>query len=94
MQRGSRLGFHQTSWDAENMRQYYEDWQGDLGWKNEFDFAEWVYQDAVNDVLVELRFMLERGVDPGFAIKALDAKPDDMWYPRRTELVDAGVLRE
>jgi len=59
-----------------------------------FDFAEWAYSDAVNDVVVELRFMLERGVDPGFAIRTLDAIPDGMWFPSRTEMEAAGVLRE
>lgn len=93
MQRGSRLGFHQTSWEAENMAVFYGDWRQDFGWNDEFDFAAWVYQDAVNDVLVELRYVLERGVDPEFAIKALNAKPDDMWYPRRAELEEAGVIR-
>jgi len=82
MRPGSRLGFHQTTWEAENMRQFYEDWQVDFGWNDEFDFAAWVYSDAVNDVLVELRYMLERGVDPGFAIRTLDATPDKMWFPK------------
>jgi hypothetical protein len=65
-----------------------------FGWDDEFDFAEWAYSDAVNDVVVELRFMLERGVDPGFAIRTLDAIPDGMWFPSRTEMEAAGVLRE
>ncbi len=93
MQRGSRLGFHQTSWDADNMAVYYEDQRRDHGWKSEFDFAAWVYLDATKDVLTELRYMLERGVDAEFAIKALDAEPDDMWHPRRAELEEAGVIR-
>ena len=76
------------------MRQYYFLRQDEFGWNDEFDFSEWVYGDAVNDVLVAMRFMLERGVDPGFAIKTLDANPDDKWYPRRTELEEASVLRE
>ena len=66
----------------------------DFGWDDEFDFAEWAYSDAVNDVVVELRFMLERGVDPGFAIRTLDAIPDGMWFSSRTEMEAAGVLRE
>jgi hypothetical protein len=38
--------------------------------------------------------MLERGVDPGFAIRTLDATPDGMWFPSRSEMEAAGVLRE
>ena len=94
IQRGSRLGFHQSRWDAQNMREFYGGLRASRGWKDEFDFSAWVYLDAVNDVLVAMRFMLERGVDPGFAIRTLDANPDDMWYPWRTELEEAGVLRE
>ena len=89
---GSRLGFHQTRWEAHSMRDFYPALRAENGWKDEFDFAAFVYLDAVNDVLLAMRYMLERGVDPGFAIRSLDANPDDMWYPRRTELEDAGVL--
>jgi len=63
----------------------------DFGWDDEFDFAEWAYSDAVNDVVVELRFMLERGVDPGFAIRTLDAIPDGMWSQPNRDGSGGGV---
>ena len=65
----------------------------DFGWDDEFDFAEWAYSDAVNDVVVELRFMLERGVDPGFAIRTLDAIPDGMWFPSRNRDGSGGGIK-
>ena len=93
MQPGSQLGFHQTSWGPENMREVYEALREKEGWQDEFDFAAWAYLDAVNDVIVELNYMLTRGVESSFAIRSLRATPDDMWYPRRAELTVAGVLR-
>ena len=94
LQRRARLGFHQTAWEADNMRQFYETSLTDFGWGDEFDFAAWVYSDAVNDVLVELQFLLERGVDPAFAIKTIEAPPDEMWFPTHAELEQAGIIRQ
>jgi hypothetical protein len=38
--------------------------------------------------------MLDRGVDPEFAIETLKTPPHDIWFPTRLRLIAAGVLRE
>ena len=43
-------------------------------------------------ILRDLKYLIERGVDGNFAIKTLTADSDDMWYPRRKELEAAGVV--
>lgn len=92
VERGSWIGFHRGYWEAEEMARYYEDYSLEEGWESPFDFASWVYEDAQNDVLKDMEYMLERGVAPRFIIETLRAGADDMWYPRRAELLEAGVI--
>lgn len=92
MQRGSKLGFHQTSWEASNIEAYYNETKEDEGWESVFDFASWIVDDTQKEVLIDFEYYLERNVSGKFAIKTLQATSDDMWYPRRKELEDAGVL--
>ena len=92
LDRGGRLGFHRSSWDAASMEEYYKDAQADIGWDSLYEFASWSYEEAQKDVLSEMEYLLERGVDPEFAIKTLRAENADMWFPRRRELTLAGVL--
>ena len=90
---GSRIGFHQTSWNAEGTQGYYKDWRETSGWRTPFDFAAWLYQDTQHETATELAYMLSRGVDPDFAIETKMHRPV-MWFPTRAELVAAGVLRD
>ena len=92
LDRGGRLGFHRSSWDAASMEEYYKDARADIGWDSLYEFASWSYEEAQKDVLCEMEYRLERGVDPEFAIKTLRAENADMWFPRRRELTLAGVL--
>ena len=44
-------------------------------------------------IIAEEKTRLRRlGVSDAFARKAFQAKPDDMWFPAPTELLDAGVV--
>ena len=94
MQRGSKLGFHQSYWDAANIEEFYNYWKEKVGWANPYEFASWIYGTTQDDVLIELEYYLERGVDGKFAIKTLQATSDEMWYPRRKQLEQAGVLKD
>lgn len=94
MQKGSKMGFHQSYWEAENIEEFYNDWKERVGWANPYEFASWLYESTQGDILIELEYYLERGVDGKFAIKTLQAASDEMWYPRRAELRRAGVLTD
>jgi len=93
VERGSTLGFHQLHWAAESQRVYYEYYLG-TDWNDEFEYAEWLYNDAQATILLDMEYLLERGVEPSFAIKTLQADSYDMWIPRRKELINAGVIIE
>ena len=41
-----------------------------------------------------MEYLIERGVEPFFAIKTMKADSKDMWYPRRKELEAAGSPEE
>ncbi len=94
MQKGSKLGFHQSWWEASDIEEYYNDWREEEGWANPYEFASWLYEDTQKELLIDLEYYLERGVDGKFAIKTLQATSDEMWYPRRKELERAGVLKD
>ena len=93
VERGSTLGFHQLHWPAESQRVYYDYYLG-TDWNDEFEYAEWLYNDAQATILLDMEYLLERGVEPSFAIKTLQADSYDMWIPRRKELLNAGVIIE
>lgn len=91
---GSRLGFHARSWSAGDIASYYDTWRESEGWNSLFDFAAWLYQDTQAESAELLAYMVERGVDPGFAIESVRKRSFDMWRPRRVDLRAADVLTE
>ena len=91
---GSRLGFHQVQWSAQNIRDYYDREAEDFGWQDPWAFAEWMYLDTQQEVYRALNYMVSRGVDPGFAIQSIREPDGNMWRPYRAVLRAAGVLTE
>ena len=92
--RGSWIGFHKSTWASNYIKDYYTEYKETKGWKDEYEFAEWLYEDTQKVILRDLEYLIERGVEPGFAIKTLRADSDDMWYPRRKEMVAASIITE
>jgi hypothetical protein len=93
MTRGSRIGFHQNSWHADDIRDYYKYWREQSHWHTPWDFATWLYGDTQHTTAEQIAYMLSRGVDPAFAVESKIYRPG-MWFPTRQELEEAGVLRE
>ena len=94
LERGSWLGFHKGSWAPENIKNYYENNKEDEGWNDMFEFSSWAYEDTQSEILKQMKYMLERGVEADFIIQTLQADNEGMWYPRRKQLEAAGVLTE
>jgi hypothetical protein len=94
LERGSKIGFHRSSWSSDSMKSFYED-KGTreiYGWKNEFDFSSWVYDDSQEEIYSQFKYYLERGVSPSFVIETMKARSEDGWYPRRKDLLEANVI--
>ena len=94
LQRGSWLGFHKGSWAASDMKNYYEFKREEEGWSDPFEFSSWLYEDTQEEILRQMKYMLERGVKADFIIETLQADNEGMWYPRRKRLQEAGVITE
>ena len=94
LERGSKIGFHRSSWDSNSMRDFYEDKETReiYGWENEFDFSSWVYDDSQEEIYSQFKYYLERGVSPSFVIETMKARSEDGWYPRRKDLLEANVI--
>ena len=93
----SDIGFHAGWWaadSADSIEDYYNAEKEDEGWETPFDFAPWLYEDTQAEIFTEFEYLLERGVKPQFAIQILRAGSDGMWYPRRKELLEGGILTE
>lgn len=92
MTRGSRIGLHSRWWAAADVQNYYERNKAEERWDTPFEFGAWIYEDTQAEVYEAISYVVSRGVDPAFAIE-MHAPRDAMWYPGRTELEKAGVLR-
>lgn len=93
MTRGSKIGFHSKTWSARNIESYYDEWREDENWDTPFEFASWMYRDTYAEAYEEMVYTVSRGVDARFAIE-MHAPRDTLWFPSRTELTKAGILRE
>tara|TARA_B100001057_G_C22721131_1_gene899739 strand:- start:296 stop:919 length:624 start_codon:yes stop_codon:yes gene_type:complete len=94
LERGSWLGFHKGSWASDNIENYYEDNKVNEGWNNAFEFSSWLYEDTQKEILKQMKYMIERGVEASFIIETLQADSEGMWYPRRKQLEAAGVIKD
>lgn len=94
MMLGSKIGFHQRSWSSKSVRKYYDSWKEDEAWDSPFDFGSWIYADTQSEIYEHLAYLVERGVDPGFAIETLRVESGGEWYPSRLKMIASGVLRE
>jgi len=89
--RGARVGFHQSYWEAEDIEEYYLEYQDE--YESVYDFVADEIEFAKTDAYEEISFMIEQGVDPAFAAKAVLSTPGaDMWYPKASELLAANVI--
>jgi hypothetical protein len=91
---GSKIGFHRRSWSPEAVEGYYNDLRENQGWDTPFVFGSWIYADTQREMYEYLSYLVERGVEAGFAIETLQVDSGDEWYPSRLQLMAAGVLRE
>ena len=94
LERGSKIGFHRSSWSSDSMKSFFEDKETReiYGWTNEFDFSSWVYDDSQEEIYSQFKYYLERGVSPSFVIETMKARSEEGWYPRRKDLLEANVI--
>jgi hypothetical protein len=92
LEKGARLGFHRSSTEADNHREHYTLLKDKMGWKDEFAYARWTYEDGQIIARDFIEYLIQRGVSVDFALRTLMHSGDDMWYPSTQELAEAGVI--
>ena len=90
---GDIEGFMLGYWNSEKFKFSWVNGT-EYGWENAFEHSSWIYKDTQKQIFRDMEYLIERGVEPLFAIKTMKADSKDMWYPRRKELEAAGVIRE
>jgi hypothetical protein len=90
---GADIGFHRFTLNAASIAEMFERDRGNLGWSTPYDMGAWLFEDTQREVYDHLLYMINRGVDPAFAIRTLQSGSGEMWYPSALVLSAAGVLR-
>lgn len=90
----AKLGFHRTWLNKKLAKKRYATARVEKGWKDEFDYAELLYDSAMTSMLDDIKFMLSRGVDVEFILKVFSTDSFDIWHPSKEELIADGVLTE
>jgi hypothetical protein len=91
---GAQIGFHRGHWSADRMEKYYENNKKTNDWNTPFDFASWIYDQAQIEVHELITYLTTRGVSTDIAAKIYRLGQDEMWFPRRNELLSSGILTE
>jgi hypothetical protein len=91
---GAQIGFHRGHWSADRMEKHYEKNKKTNDWNTPFDFASWIYDQAQIEVHELITYLTTRGVSTDIAAKIYRLGQDEMWFPRRNELLSSGILTE
>jgi len=89
---GGILGFHRAGTDVSALANYYDMAKNEKGWTNEFQFAEWNFQQGQIHAKDVLSLALENGISPKVVLQMLSADKEDMWMPTADELIELGVI--
>lgn len=96
LMKGALIGLHSPGWgrDALNaMDGYFQDNRETMAWADPIEFAAWSYRSGQESSVRAIRYLVDQGVAFEMALKTLDYAQDEMWYPTRQELEEAGFLR-
>ena len=94
MERGSKLGFHQSYFLPEDIEEHYNDQKDTEGWNSMYEYASYLYEETQNEIFRDFEYQLERGIKPNFIIQTIKVPSDKEFFPRRKVLLEAGVLTE
>ena len=92
LKNGGLLGFHRPEWTVDGLKKYYSKNSESEGWNSPFAFASWVQQDTLFVAAELLESYIRAGIDFDFAKRSLQVPFDQMWYPSREKLIQAGVI--
>lgn len=92
LKNGGLLGFHRPEWTVDGMQNYYSKNSESEGWNSPFAFASWIQKDTLFVAAELLEGYIRAGINFDFAKRSLQIPFDQMWYPSRETLIQAGVV--
>jgi len=92
LKNGGLLGFHRPEWTIDGMQNYYSKNSESEGWNSPFAFASWIQKDTLFIAAELLEGYIRAGINFDFAKRSLQIPFDQMWYPSRETLIQAGVI--
>lgn len=66
--------------------------QAKYGWKDAHAQAALMYDRGQSDMRWAIQFLMDHGITLDFAFHMFATPREDMWWPKRAELVEAGVI--
>lgn len=93
LEEGATLGFHRPYVLGDEERAYFMAHRLERGWRDEFDYVEFIYDVGLTNMLDDVKFMISRGVAFNFIEEAYSHSGFEMWRPERELLAKGGVLR-
>lgn len=89
---GATLGFHRPYVLGDEERTYFMAHRLERGWRDEFDYVEFIYDVGLTNMLDDVKFMISRGVAFDFIEKAYSYSGFEMWRPEPQILRASGVI--
>ena len=94
LEQGGWLCFHHAWTTASDYREIYTSGKDYNDWKDEFEFAQEVFDNGQIASRDYITFLVSRGVSLDFALKTVTYSANDAWCPSREELLMHGVLTD
>lgn len=91
---GARIGLRRRMIGADVLRDGFEAGRARYGWQDEFGQAAMMYDRGQSDMRWAVLHLVERGVSLEFALRIFATPREDMWWPKRAELINSGVVAE
>ena len=91
---GANIGFHRGYWEADKLEKFYNEEKEVEEWETPFEFASWLYDYVQISVHELLSYFISRGVSIEVASGLYRLGRDEMWFPRREELISLGIITE
>lgn len=89
---GAKIGVHRRTLSADHLAESFEAGQAKYGWKDAHAQAALMYDRGQSDMRWAVEWLMDHGVSLDFALKIFATPREDMWWPKRGELVEGGVI--
>lgn len=94
MAAGAKIGLRRRTVSANQLKEWFEADKLRYGWQDEFGQAAMMYDLGQSDMRWAVLHLVDHGVLLNFALRIFSTPREDMWWPKRAELIKGGVIVE